>query len=99
VVPKSIKLHKNKKILQISYDEQKHLMLKSSFLRFSSPSAENKYRMDAYSKRFEDVKIKEIKKVGNYALRIIFDDGHSTGIYSWKYLFELGIKFQNLLDP
>ena len=99
MIPKSIKLDKNKKILLISYDNEKNLILKSSFLRVSSPSAENKHKIDGYSEKFQDVGIKEIKKVGNYAIRIVFDDGHSTGIYSWQYLFELGIKFQNLLDP
>jgi DUF971 family protein len=43
----------------------------------------------------ENVNIKEIEPVGNYAVRLIFDDNHATGLYSWNYLYELGVEHDN----
>ena len=49
--------------------------------------------------KFSGVLIKKIEKVGNYAVRISFSDGHNTGIYSWDFLYEIGIKSQNFISP
>ena len=100
MIPDSIKLSNDKRSLQITYDEKKFLILSSSFLRAHTPSAENKKNLDSPDvKKFSEVLIKKIEKVGNYAIRISFSDGHNTGIYSWAFLYEIGLKSQTSLDP
>ena len=76
------------------------MLISAAFLRASSRSAENKaHRKNPDPKLFSDVTINHIKKIGNYAIKIEFSDGHSTGIYSWEYLYKVGIKFQNFSTP
>ena len=93
MIPNSVKLSDNKKAILIYYDDSKHLLLSSAQLRAYSPSAENKKNLEnpEFSKH-ENVLILKIESVGNYAIRIVFDDGHNTGIYSWEYLYEMGSK-------
>ena len=96
MIPNSIKLSSDKKSLQIAYDKEKFLILSSSLLRAYSPSAENKKNLNSPDvEKFSGVLIKNIEKVGKYAVRISFSDGHNTGIYSWDFLYEVGIKSQN----
>ena len=98
--PISIKVYENKKKIQITYDKETYLLLPSSILRMYSPSAENRKNLSSLNtNNFKNVKILKVSKVGNYAIRISFDDGHSTGIYSWEYLYEIGSKFENRLNP
>ena len=93
MIPNSIRLSSDKKSLQIAYDEEKFLILSSHLLRAYTPSAENKKNLDSPNiKKFSGVLIKKIEKVGNYAIRISFSDGHNTGIYSWEFLYEVGTK-------
>ncbi len=100
MIPQNIKLNKVKKYIQLSYEGEKHLLISAAFLRACSPSANNKsHRKNPDPKLFNDIKIDQIKKIGNYAIKIEFSDGHSTGIYSWEYLYKVGIKFQNFLTP
>ena len=100
MIPEQIKVSENKKHIQISYDNSQFLLLSSSILRSYSPSAENKKNLESQKlKKFEDIYIKKIEKVGNYAIRIIFSDGHDTGIYSWEYLYEVGVKNQKSTTP
>tara|TARA_Y100001935_G_scaffold157939_1_gene129983 strand:+ start:645 stop:938 length:294 start_codon:yes stop_codon:yes gene_type:complete len=95
MVPDSVKLSSDKKSLQIAYDKEKFLILSSSFLRAHTPSAENKKNLDSPDiNKFSKVLIKKIEKVGNYAIRISFSDGHNTGIYSWDFLYDIGLKSQ-----
>jgi DUF971 family protein len=76
------------------YDGNKHLILSSTKLRTLSPSAENKKNLEKPDfSEYQNVSILRIESVGNYAIRIVFDDGHNTGIYSWEYLHEIGSKF------
>ena len=75
--------------------------LPAEYLRVKSPSAEvqghsPEERKTVPGKR--DVEIIEVLPVGNYAVRIVFDDLHETGIYSWSYLYELGERQQELWD-
>ena len=97
MIPKSIKLSANKKSIQIEYDNNNFLVLKSSFLREHSPSAENKNKKETEKSKnnFRTVLIKKIESVGNYAIRLVFDDGHNTGIFSWEYLYKIGIRSQD----
>ena len=100
MIPKAITLNKNKKSIEIQYDSNKYLLLSSSFLRAHSPSAENRSKsaLDKI-KNFEDiyknVLISRIEAVGNYAIRIVFNDGHSTGIFSWEYIYNIASKTKN----
>lgn len=90
MIPEKIKLLKPKNQLQFYYENGQCLLLNGSFLRAASPSAENKNSaMKPNPQKFINVKINKIEKVGNYALRIIFSDGHSTGIFSWEYIYKL----------
>ena len=97
MIPKSIKLSSNKKSIQIEYHNNNFLILKSSFLREHSPSAENKNKkqIEKLKNTFSSVLINKIESVGNYAIRLVFDDGHNTGIFSWEYLYKIGVKAQD----
>ena len=100
MTPKSVKVSTDKRYLQINYDKNKTLVLPSFFLRASSPSAENKKNLeDPKINIYQKILIQNVENVGNYAIRIIFSDNHSTGIYSWEFLYKIGIKFQNSLNP
>lgn len=81
--------------LQVRYDNGEVFRLSAEYLRVFSPSAEVQghapdERKTVPGKR--NVRIVDLQRVGNYAVRIVFDDGHQTGIYSWRYLHELGSK-------
>tara|TARA_B100000963_G_C22595541_1_gene657663 strand:+ start:329 stop:634 length:306 start_codon:yes stop_codon:yes gene_type:complete len=100
MIPRSVTLNKNKRSIQIEYDNDKFLLLTSSYLRACSPSAENKNQLRKKNsqdnkQKFKSILITKIESVGNYAIRIIFNDGHSTGIYSWDYLMTIGAKSQD----
>ena len=76
-----IKLHKKSAILELCYHDGSSYSLSAEFLRVHSPSAE----VRGHGKGQE-----VLQSVGNYAVKLVFDDGHDTGIYSWEYLRELG---------
>jgi DUF971 family protein len=91
--PQELRLHKDRKRLTVGYDSGESFELAAEYLRVRSPSAEVQghspdERKTVAGKR--DVAILEVLPVGNYAVRLVFDDLHSTGIYSWSYLLELG---------
>ena len=91
--PTELRLSKNRKTLTISFENHERFELSAEYLRVESPSAEVQghhpdQRQLVGGKR--DVQILEIHPVGNYAVRLVFDDMHSTGIFTWDYLFELG---------
>ena len=100
MIPKKIKLASSNKNIQISYENNVFLIITSSILRANSPSAENKNNIfNPNVKLHENVLIKKVVKVGNYAVKIEFSDGHNTGIYTWDYLYEIGQKFKNFSNP
>ena len=79
--------------MRIEYDDGAKFELSCEYLRVHSPSAEVKGHgpgQGVLQTGKEDVNIREIEPVGNYAVKLCFDDGHDTGIYSWDYLYELG---------
>ncbi|MBM3531209.1 MAG: DUF971 domain-containing protein [Alphaproteobacteria bacterium] len=103
--PTELRLAKDRKTLSIAFDNGERHDLGAEYLRVTSPSAEVQghspdERKTVPGKR--DVAILEVQPVGNYAVRLVFDDLHSTGIYSWEYLLELGRgharKWQDYLD-
>jgi len=97
--PTEIILNKSAKALEIKYTDEKHYYYSAEYLRVFSNSVEvighDGIRKLVFGKK--NVKIVNIEAVGNYAIRIIFDDFHNTGIYSFQYLYELGLyKFRKL---
>ena len=91
-LPTEIRLHTHSRTLEIHFDEGSRFTLPCEYLRVFSPSAEVRAlegRGEVVTGR-EEVNISRIEPVGNYAVRIIFDDGHDTGVYSWSTLYELG---------
>jgi DUF971 family protein len=91
--PESINLHQKSRILEIKFSDGQNFELSCELLRVYSPSAEVKGHGPGQSvlqTGKENVSIKEIDPVGHYAVKLIFDDGHDTGLYSWAYLYELG---------
>ena len=91
--PESINLHQKSRILEIGFNDGQNFELSCEFLRVHSPSAEVQGHGPGQSvlqTGKENVSIKEIEPVGHYAVKLIFDDGHNTGLYSWAYLYELG---------
>ncbi|RLJ15693.1 1-(5-phosphoribosyl)-5-((5-phosphoribosylamino)methylideneamino)imidazole-4-carboxamide isomerase [bacterium endosymbiont of Escarpia laminata] len=97
--PVDIKVHQQSRFLDIAFDDGAHFSLPCEYLRVYSPSAETRGHTPAQAKLEtgkERVSITDIKPVGSYAVKIIFDDGHDTGLYDWKYLYNLG-KFHHEL--
>ena len=93
--PVNLALHQGSRGLEIKFDDDTVSQLSTEYLRVYSPSAEVKGHSAGQEvlqtgKRL--VNISNIEPVGNYAVRLVFDDGHKTGIYSWKYLYELAVK-------
>jgi DUF971 family protein len=91
--PSKVKVHKISRCLELVYDTQSY-SLPYEFLRVHSPSAEVRghgkgNEILQYAK--QDVNIKNIEPTGNYAVKIVFDDGHDSGLYTWEYLYELCI--------
>lgn len=92
--PTEIKLHKQSRILEVTFNNGKTFHLSCEYLRVYSPSAEVQghgpgQEVLQYGK--ERVNIWAIEPVGHYAVILRFDDGHDTGIYSWDLLYELGV--------
>ena len=91
--PLTISLHKQSKILEIVYDDGVSFKLPYEYLRVFSPSAEVKGHgpgQEVLQTGKKNINISEVQPVGNYAVRLVFDDGHETGLYTWDYLYELG---------
>jgi DUF971 family protein len=103
--PVEIRLPKNRRSLRVSFDDGRTFDLSAELLRVTSPSAEVQGHSEAERKTVggkRNVTILSVDPVGNYAVRIGFDDMHSTGIYSWTFLRDLGVnaerRFQEYLD-
>lgn len=91
--PTELRLQKDRRALHVTFDSGEAFALDAEYLRVRSPSAEVQghspdERKTVGGKR--DVAILEVHPVGNYAVRLVFDDLHSTGIFSWDYLLDLG---------
>jgi DUF971 family protein len=90
--PTELRLNPARDVLTVTFDDGKSFALAAEYLRVESPSAE--VRGHGGPKRIvrgkENVKITALEPVGNYAVRILFDDGHDSGLYSWDFLARLG---------
>lgn len=93
--PTEIKLSQDKRTLTVAFDNGDHFALPAELLRVMSPSAEvqghsRDQRVTVPRKRM--VAIRDVRMIGNYAVQIVFDDGHDTGFYRWAYLHQLGTR-------
>ena len=96
--PTEIRLKKIEKRVEIDFDDGTTVRLPAEYLRVESPSAEVQGHGPGQKQLVPgkaEVGITALEPVGNYAIRILFDDGHSTGIYSWAYLYTLGMEQAN----
>ena len=103
--PVAIQLRSRSRLLELEYEGGARYSLSCEFLRVHSPSAEvqgHGQGQEVLQTGKINVGITAIKPVGNYAVQLVFDDGHDTGLYSWTYLYELcqsqETKWQNYLD-
>ena len=103
--PTEVRLRKDRRTLAITFDNGESFALDAEYLRVKSPSAEVQGHSPDERKTVagkKDVAILEVHPVGNYAVRLVFDDLHSTGIFSWDYLRDLGFNharhWQDYLD-
>jgi DUF971 family protein len=101
IYPLEIKLHQATKLLEIKFSNLNECMLSCEFLRVHSPSAEVKGHgpgQDILQTHKENVTIESIEPVGQYAVKLVFSDGHNTGIYTWDYLYELAVAYEVLWE-
>ncbi|MFZ3088479.1 MAG: DUF971 domain-containing protein [Methylotenera sp.] len=97
--PLDIKLHQASRLLEIKFDNNTECMLSCEFLRVYSPSAEVRGHgpgQEVLQTDKEDVNITAIEPIGNYAVKLVFSDGHDTGLYSWDYLYDLARDYEAL---
>ncbi len=95
--PVELRLRRAEKVLEIGFDDGSRFRLPAEYLRVESPSAEVQGHGPGQKTIVAGrahVGIIGIEPVGNYAVRIAFDDLHGTGIYSWRYLYELGAEYE-----
>lgn len=104
-IPTGIELHQATKVLDLVYSETERFALSCEYLRVYSPSAEVRGHgpgQEVLQTGKINVTINAIQPVGNYALQLVFSDGHDSGIYSWDYLYQLCQQqqswWQNYLD-
>ena len=102
--PTELRLSKDRRTLRVAFEDGAAYDLPAEYLRVTSPSAEVQGHSPSERKTVpgkRNVEIIGIEPVGNYAVKLVFDDMHSTGLYGWDYLYELGAqqaeKWQNYL--
>jgi DUF971 family protein len=91
--PVEIRLRTRSRLLEVSFDDGTSYQLPAEYLRVHSPSAEvqgHGMGEGVLVTGKENVGISAVEPIGHYAVRLVFDDGHDTGLYTWKYLHELG---------
>jgi DUF971 family protein len=97
--PTGITLHQKSRILEIAFSDGHSFRLPYEYLRVYSPSAEVRGHgpgQEVLQTGKREVEIQALEPVGSYAVQPRFSDGHSTGIYSWEYLYELGERQEEL---
>ncbi len=95
--PTEIKLHQKSRVLELAFDDGFECNLPCEYLRVFSPSAEVQGHgpgQAVLQLNKEEVGITNLAPAGNYALKIFFDDGHDTGIFTWQYLYGLGKEYE-----
>ena len=97
--PTEIKLRSRSRVLAVAFSDGRTFELPFEFLRVHSPSAEVKGHgpgQEVLVLGKEQVGIRRVEPVGQYAIKLVFDDGHDTGLFSWKYLYELGCEQERM---
>ncbi len=97
-LPVEITLHRQRRVLEVAFDDGARFELPCEYLRVYSPSAEvqghhNEGAVLQVGK--EEVNITEMKQIGQYALKIFFDDKHRSGLFTWNYLYDLGQNYDS----
>lgn len=98
-IPTELKLHTASRVLEVSFDDGSNYRLPFEFLRVYSPSAEVRGHgvgQGTLQSGKRDVVITGVEPVGNYAVKIVFSDGHNSGLYSWDVLHDLGSRQEQL---
>ena len=93
--PTEIKLHQTSRILEVTFDDGKQYRLPCEYLRVYSPSAEVRGHgpgQEVLQVGKREIGISAVEPVGVYAVKLTFTDGHDTGIFSWDYLYDLGLR-------
>ncbi len=96
--PIEINLHKVSRVLELSFDDGSNFKLPAEYLRVYSPSAEVQGHgpgQEVLQVGKEDVAIDNIEPIGHYAIKLVFDDNHDSGIYNWDYLYDLGMTYDD----
>jgi len=94
-IPTEIKLHQQSRILEVAFSNGKRFDLPYEYLRVFSPSAEVRGHgpgQEVLQVGKKNIEVKDIAPVGQYAVVLVFSDGHDSGIFSWDYLYDLGMK-------
>lgn len=97
--PTEIRLDRTKRYLSVAFDDGSSSAFTAEFLRVFSPSAEVQGHSPAQRRLIvakEEVRITAIEPIGNYAVKLIFDDGHATGIFTWDYFRKLAADHDGL---
>lgn len=104
-LPTEIKLHQKSRVLEVAFSDGKRFELPCEFLRVYSPSAEVRGHgpgEEVLQVGKKNVEITDIRPVGAYAVQLVFSDSHDSGLYSWDYLYDLGVNqaglWQQYLD-
>ena len=96
--PTELRLNPEKTLLTVRFEDGVRYALSAEYLRIESPSAETRGHGGSAKPPpvtgKQNVKIARLEPVGNYAVRIVFDDGHDSGLYSWDYLTRLGREYR-----
>lgn len=93
MTPTEIRLRKTSRLLAVAFEDGASFELPFEYLRVYSPSADVKGHgpgQERLQVGKEDVAVSRIEPIGHYAVRLVFDDGHDSGLYTWAYLRELG---------
>ena len=96
--PTEIKLHQVSRVLELTFEDGANFKLPTEYLRVYSPSAEVQGHgpgQEVLQVGKEDVGIDTIEPIGHYAIKLVFDDNHDSGIYSWEYLYELAVTYDD----
>jgi DUF971 family protein len=101
----AIRMRRQSRLLEVDFDDGMRYELPFEYLRVYSPSAEVRGHgpgQETLQLGKHEVGLRRIEAVGNYAVKLVFDDGHDTGLYTWSYLYELGVtraaRWQQYLD-
>jgi DUF971 family protein len=96
--PVEIRLQKRTRVLSVGFDDGSEFQMAAEYLRVFSPSAEVQGHGGGESLLVDGksgVAIDRIEPVGRYAIRLVFDDGHDTGLFTWPILYDLGTRFES----